>query len=247
MYFFKKLILSLALPPAGTVVLVIIGAVLARYRLLAGRFIVGLGLAMLLVLSTPWAAGVLVDGLQKNPPISESQLATCQAIVVLGGGIYRDAPEYNSDTVGYVSLERLRYALHLSKFSGLPILATGGSPGGGLPEAMAMRQSAEDDFRGQIQWIEDQSVDTSSSAQLSALLLNAHNVRRIALVSNAWHLPRAVAKFEAAGLSVVPAPMGFSRSANDVYAFFPSAGALSATSRALHEWLGILAGQFGVN
>ncbi len=237
----------MVLPPTGPVILIVAGLLLAHYRILAGKLLVGLALAVLLVLSTPWAAGVLVEGLQKNPPISESQLATCQAIVVLGGGTYRDAPEYNSDTVGYVSLERLRYALHLSKLSGLPILATGGSPEGGLPEAITMRQSAENDFRGQIQWIEDQSVDTSSSAQLSALLLNAHNVRRIALVSNAWHLPRAVTKFEAAGLSVVPAPMGFSRSTNDVYAFLPSAGALSATSRALHEWLGILAGQFGVN
>ena len=247
MYTLKKLILALALPPTGPILSAVAGLVLTRYRFLFGKFLVVVSLAVLLVLSTPWAARVLVEGLQKNPPISESQLATCQAIVVLGGGIYRDAPEYNSDTVGYVSLERLRYALHLSKLSGLPILATGGSPEGGLPEAITMRQSAEDDFRGQIQWIEDQSVDTSSSAQLSAQLLNDHNIKRIALVSNAWHLPRAVTKFEAAGLSVVPAPMGFSRSTNDVYAFLPSAGALSATSRALHEWLGILAGQFGVN
>ena len=247
MYTLKKLILALALPPTGPILSAVAGLVLTRYRFLFGKFLVVVSLAVLLVLSTPWAAGVLVEGLQKNPPISESQLATCQAIVVLGGGIYRDAPEYNSDTVGYVSLERLRYALHLSKLSGLPILATGGSPEGGLPEAITMRQSAEDDFRGQIQLIEDQSVDTSSSAQLSAQLLNDHNIKRIALVSNAWHLPRAVTKFEAAGLSVVPAPMGFSRSTNDVYAFLPSAGALSATSRALHEWLGILAGQFGVN
>lgn len=247
MYFLKKLIVSMVLPPAGPLILAIAGLVLARYRILAGKLLVGFGLAILLTLSMPWVAGVMLERLQKNPPISESQLATCQAIVVLGGGIYRHAPEYSGDTIGYVSLERLRYALHLRKLSGLPILATGGSPEGGLPEAITMRQSAEDDFRGQIQWIEDQSVDTSSSAQLSALLLNAHNVRRIALVSNAWHLPRAVAKFEAAGLSVVPAPMGFSRSTTDVYAFLPSADALSSTSRALHEWLGILAGQFGVN
>ncbi len=247
MYFLKKLVLSLALPPTGPVLLAIIGAVLAGHRRLLGKFVVGVALTGLLVLSTPWMAGVLMDRLQKNTPISESQLATCQAIVVLGGGIYRHAPEYKGDTIGYVSLERLRYALHLRKLSGLPILATGGSPEGGLPESITMRQSAEDDFRGQIQWIEDQSVDTSSSAQLSANLLNDQNIKRVALVSNAWHLPRAVAKFEAAGLSVVPAPMGFSRTTTNVYALLPSAGALSTTNRALHEWLGILAGQFGVN
>ncbi len=247
MYVLKKFILGLALPPTGPIILAIAGLVLTRYRLLVGKFLGVVSLTGLLVLSTPWAAGVLMDSLQKNTPISESQLATCQAIVVLGGGIYRNAPEYNGDTIGYVSLERLRYALYLSKLSGLPIVAAGGSPEGGIPESITMRQSAEDDFRGQIQWIEDQSVDTSSSAKSSAKLLNDHNIKRVALVSNAWHLPRAVAKFEAAGLSVVPAPMGFSVSTTDVYAFLPSAGGLSATNRALHEWLGILAGHFGVN
>ncbi|NBO16062.1 MAG: YdcF family protein, partial [Betaproteobacteria bacterium] len=57
-----------------------------------------------------------------------------------------------------------------------------------------------------------------------------------ALVSNAWHLPRATANFKAAGLAVVPAPMGFSISTNDFIAFLPSASALSVSSRALHEW-----------
>ena len=44
----------------------------------------------------------------------------------------------------------------------------------------------------------------------------------------------------------VPAPMGFSRSSVDVLAILPSASALAASSRALHEWLGILAIRLGV-
>lgn len=51
--------------------------------------------------------------------------------------------------------------------------------------------------------------------------------------------------FEATGLAVVPAPMGFSFSTNDFEAFLPSASALSVSSRALHEWLGIMASHFG--
>jgi uncharacterized SAM-binding protein YcdF (DUF218 family) len=191
-------------------------------------------------------AGFLISGLQKFPPIDFTQLAKCQAIVVLGGGIYRDAPEYRGDTVGYVSLERLRYALYLRKLSGLPILATGGAPESGLAEAVTMRNSAEEDFGSEIKWIEGQSMDTSSSARLSASLLKEQGVTRIALVSHAWHLPRAVANFEAAGLAVVPAPMGFSRLSVDALAFLPSASALAASSRALHEWLGILASRLGV-
>ena len=227
-------------------ILVVAGLALARYRRIFGRVLVGASLIGLLILSTPWMAGFLISGLQKFPPIDSTQLAKCQAIVVLGGGIYRDAPEYRGDTVGYVSLERLRYALYLRKLSGLPILATGGAPESGLAEAVTMRNSAEEDFGSEIQWIEGQSIDTSSSARLSASLLKEQGVKRIALVSHAWHLPRAVANFEAAGLVVVPAPMGFSRSSVDVLAFLPSASALAASSRALHEWLGILASRLGV-
>jgi uncharacterized SAM-binding protein YcdF (DUF218 family) len=204
----------------------------------------GVALLGLIALSMPWVAGSLIQSLQKFPPISDDQLAKCQAIVVLGGGIYRDAPEYRSDTIGNVSLERLRYALHLSKASGLPILATGGAPEGGIAEAAAMRKSGESDFGREIKWIEDQSLDTASSARLSAQILKQHDIQRIALVSNAWHLPRATANFEAAGLAVVPAPMGFSVSTNDFGAFLPSASALSVSSRALHEWLGIIASHF---
>jgi uncharacterized SAM-binding protein YcdF (DUF218 family) len=204
----------------------------------------GVALLGLIALSMPWVAGSLIQSLQKFPPISDDQLAKCQAIVVLGGGIYRDAPEYRSDTIGNVSLERLRYALHLSKASGLPILATGGAPEGGIAEAAAMRKSGESDFGREIKWIEDQSLDTASSERLSAQILKQHDIQRIALVSNAWHLPRATANFEAAGLAVVPAPMGFSVSTNDFGAFLPSASALSVSSRALHEWLGIIASHF---
>lgn len=233
------------MPPLGPIILVVVGLTLARYRRNFGRVLVGVSLTGLVILSTPWMAGFLMSGLQKFPPITPTQLATCQTIVVLGGGVYRDAPEYGGDTIGFVSLERLRYALYLRKLSGLPILATGGAPEGGVAEAVTMRKSAEDEFGSQIQWIEGRSLDTSSSARLSASLLKEHGVQRIALVSHAWHLPRAVANFEAVGLEVVPAPMGFSRSSVDAMAFLPSAGALASSSRALHEWIGILASRLG--
>ena len=246
MFFLKKFILSVVLPPLGPIILVVGGLALARYRRNFGWVLVGVSLTGLVILSTPWMAGFLMSGLQKFPSITSTQLAKCQAIVVLGGGVYRDAPEYGGDTIGFVSLERLRYAPYLSELSGVPILATGGNPEGGVADAVAMRKSAEEDFGGQIQCIEGQSLDTSSSARLSASLLKEHGVKRIALVSHAWHLPRAFSNFEAVGFEVVPAPMGFSRSSVDVLAILPSASALAASSRALHEWLGILAIRLGV-
>ena len=235
----------MVLPPLGPIILVVSGLALAQYRRNFGKVLVGLSLTALVTLSTPWMAGILISGLQKFPPIDSNQLAKCQAIVVLGGGVYRNAPEYGGDTISFVSLERLRYALYLSKLSGLPILAAGGAPEGGFAEAVTMRKSTEDEFGSQIQWIEGQSMDTSSSAGLSAFLLKSHEVKRIALVSHAWHLPREVANFETVGLGVVSAPMGFSRSSVGTLAFLPSASALAVSSRALHEWLGIVASRLG--
>ena len=245
MYLLKKIIVSLMLPPASLLLLACTGLTIARFRPRLGRLLIGSALLGLIVLSTPWVAGSLIQSLQKFPPIRDDQLSKCQAIVVLGGGIYRDAPEYQSDTIGNVSLERLRYAVHLSKASSLPVLASGGAPEGGVTEAAAMRKSAETEFGVKIEWIEDQSLDTASSARLSAQILKQHGIQRIALVSNAWHLPRATANFEAAGLSVVPAPMGFSLSTDDFGALLPTASALTVSSRALHEWLGIMAGHLG--
>ncbi len=48
--------------------------------------------------------------------------------MVLGGGRYRDAPEYGNDTVGEYTLVRLRYAAKLHRETGFPLLVTGGRP-----------------------------------------------------------------------------------------------------------------------
>lgn len=154
-----------------------------------------------------------------------------QAIVVLGGGSYRQAPEYGGDTIGYVSLERLCYALYLSKHSGLPILATGGAPDGGRAEAETMQESAQDNFAGAVRWFETASFDSANNARFSAALLHGEGITRIAMVCHTWHLLRAVARFEAHGFNVLPTPTSFSLAPTD------------ASARALHERSGILAGK----
>lgn len=81
---------------------------------------------------------------------------------------------------------------------------------------------------------------------LSAILLNKNNINRIALISHDWHFLRVVAKLKEIGLAVVPAPMGLKRSSANALSFLPNASELVKFSRAMHEWLGIWAGQFGV-
>lgn len=139
MFYLKKILLGVFLPPLGPALLGLVGLAVMARRPRLGKALFAVTLILILILSMPISAGILISSLQKYPPISAAELSTCDAIVVLGGGIYADAPEYGGDTIGFVSLERLRYALYLRKLSGLPILATGGAPGGGIAEAVTMR------------------------------------------------------------------------------------------------------------
>ena len=238
----KKGLTALLMPPFSLILLATLGLVLGRRRPRLGSWVAGLALFALASLSWPPVADALVGSLERHPPLSAQALAQAQAIVILGGGIYPDAPEYGGqDSVARPTLQRLQYAATLQRRSQLPVLVTGGAPEGGRPEGEVMQQVLEQQFGVPVRWVESASLDTAGNAALSAPLLRAAGVQRVALVSQAWHLPRAVALFEAQGFTVLPAPTGFrTRPPGAWKRYLPSAEALLASQTALHEWLGRL-------
>ena len=241
MFFLKKLLAAVALPPFSLILIAIAGVLLSRRHPRFGRALALLALAPLLLLSLPLVSIPLVRSLESYPPIDAQQLAHAQAIVVLGGGVYQGAPEYGAATVGRHSLERVRYAVQLQKRSGLPILVSGGAPFGGRPDAEAMQEVIEREFGGKVRWAENRSRNTAENANLSAASLWAAKVSRVVLVSHAWHLPRALPLFQKQGLEVMPAPMGFTTWPENLLELcLPSGAALAASGTALREWLGIL-------
>ena len=85
----------------------------------------------------------------------------------------------------------------------------------------------------------------TGNARLLAPLLQQGGVQRIALVTDAWHMPRAVAAFERAGLSVTPAPMGYVLPVQrDLLQWLPSSYGLLASQQVLREWLALAVGGF---
>ena len=74
-----------------------------------------------------------------------------------------------------------------------------------------MQQVLQSEYDIAPRWIEDAALTTWDNARLSAPLLKAQNIRRIVLVTHAWHLRRAVPLFEVArASSVIPAGIQFS-------------------------------------
>ena len=241
MFFLKKLLSALVLPPASLMLMAAFGFWLATrksgWRRKLGMGLTCLSLVTLLALSMPVVGRKMLNSLENYPPVSAEQLKDAQAIVVLGGGLYHDAPEYESSTVNHFSLERLRYAARLARQSHLPILVSGGAPSGGIAEATAMRDTLEQDFGLKVKWIESASRDTGENAKMSAAQLKEDGITQIALVSHAWHLPRAVPLFEHEGLTVIPAPTVFTTPTADLsYEWLP--GNFSASRLAAHEYLG---------
>jgi uncharacterized SAM-binding protein YcdF (DUF218 family) len=241
MFYLKKLLSALVLPPAGPILVALWGLWLARRHPRTGRGIAALAMLALLALSLPPVADALLRSIEDRPPIATQDLARAQVIVILGGGKNDGAPEYGGDTVNSATLERLRYGVYLQKRSGLPILVTGGAPFGGRPEGEVMKEAIERDLGGKVKWVEAQSRDTAENAIDSARLLRADGVSRVALVSQAWHLRRATELFERQGLEVFPASTGYTSRPDSLFDLLrPSAGALADSAEALHECLGLL-------
>jgi uncharacterized SAM-binding protein YcdF (DUF218 family) len=239
MFLLKKLLVAWIFPPMGPVLLTLAGLFLLwRRRHRAGTFCILLGQGVLGVLALPVVSGFLLHSLERYPPLSEADLGRAQAIVILGGGIYRDAPEFGRDSLAGPALERVRYGARLAQQSQLPVLTTGGVVFGGEAEAKVMQRVLAEEYRVSVRWPEDRSRDTRENALYSAELLRRDGIQRIALVSSAWHLARAIPLFETQGLTVLPAPTVFTSVGQGIENWLPSASALNNSVTALREWLG---------
>jgi uncharacterized SAM-binding protein YcdF (DUF218 family) len=237
-----NLIAALLLPPLNLLLMATAGLLLWRKRPRLGRGLVWTAFALLWLLSTPWVSLGMLRMLEDTPSPLDTRTQTADAIVVLGAGTYLNAPEYGADTVGGGGLARLRYAAKLQRETGKPVLVTGGKPQGNtLSEAAQMKAVLEDEFHVPVKWTEGESTNTFENAQLSRKILEAQGIRRIYLVTHAWHMPRAAMAFRAAGFEVVPAATVYTLPGPlTLLDFVPAADALDGSSRALHEFIGML-------
>ena len=246
----KPVLTSLVLPLAFFPLLGLLGLVLVAKRKRSGWLLCSVAFCGLWLLSCEvtvvWLART---ALPQYPPITAAQLkaSQVQAIVVLGGGTYPQSPEYGTAQPGPSTAARLRYGIWLSRQSGLPIAFSGGSgwaAGSNVKtsEADVAARVAQEDYGFTLRWLENQSRDTAENAQLVAPLLKRDGVQRIALVTDALHMPRAVAEFERTGLLITPAPTGYVLPIKSgVLQWLPSTHSLSGSTRLIHEVLGLTA------
>ena len=244
-YFASVLIKILLLPPSGPLLTGLLGLLLWRWRQRLGSMLLIIGTVSGYLCSIPVTANLLSHSLQTDPALNEYflPLHDIGAIVVLGGGLHEDAPEYgDGPTVHDRTLGRVRYAARLARRTGLPVLASGGQVKEDQPaEADLMKAILEREFGIGPVLTETRSLNTWENAAYSAALLRRRHIDTILLVTNAAHQPRAVMAFEAHGLNVIPAPTLFFDAQPDWLdprSWLPSVRAIAEIHYGCYEWLG---------
>ena len=246
-------------PPGPLLLLLVAGLLLLRRKPRAGRALLWTGTLLFLALSLAPVSRALTDLAGDYPPLRLADARAAQAIVVLagearyapedriwaggaGGSESESESESADDTVGDLTLARLRYGVLLARQTGLPMLFTGGEGDRHrLALAQLMQRRAIGDYGIGARWLETRSRNTRENAQLSAPMLRAAGVRTIVLVTDDDHMRRALREFAATGLRAIPAPV---RIPPPLFAgrwwnnLRPGLGAFCNGSLAIYELLG---------
>ena len=228
----------------------------------AGQRLLGVCLLLLLVLALPITPALMFHALESgillrrpampadfpavvvSPPAASTASTTRPgAIVILGGdGSFGrvGGAIFGGAQPGSLSLERLRAGAALQRRVGLPILLTGGASNQGeIPISVLMRQSLQDDFKAEAQWVEPRSANTWQNAEFTAEILAREGITSVYVVTHAWHMRRALIAFRHFGITVWPAPVSLAiYDGAKLEMFQPSVTAWLDSYLAMHEWVG---------
>lgn len=259
----KPVLAALLLPPVPWLILMVVGARMMFWRRSVAWLVVLLGAAGIW-LSCSSAVGYWLEYAVLKPPAALSiermqeikrlttNPGTKVAIVVLGGGREAMAPEYRLANLNSVSLQRLHYAVWLSRLTGAPMLFSGGigrSDPVGVTEAEAAARIAERDYLKPLTWSETESHDTRENAAFSLAMLKAAGITDVVLVTHGYHMPRAIRTFQAEAqraespVRIWPAPMGLAApSHRTLLQWLPSAEGFIRVRAVLRELAARLVG-----
>ncbi|EGG99364.1 Putative membrane protein [gamma proteobacterium IMCC2047] len=243
----RAILKAMVMPPLGNILGVVFALLFLRRHPVLKTLLISFSLLTLLLLSVPMVSYTLGKQLERYPALDWQSIKDedYQAIVVLGSGRYRAAPEYGGqDTAKPMGLVRLRYGAYLHRKTGLPLLVTGGAwLDDFVPEAEFMARVLEEEFLVKATWQEPRSRTTWENAKYSRELTGSDGVQKILLVTHAWHMPRALYSFERAGFDVTAAPTQFKTSnpaGGLVGDYIPNVSSLQDSTWMLHEMLGLL-------
>lgn len=250
--FFSKLLPILLYPLGFSCLLLLLTLVLIWRRPRLAALCSGLGLVVLLTMSSGVVADALLRSLEwQNIP--ENPLPQADAIVVLGGAVRaaeRPRPWVEVAEAGDRPLYGAR--LYLAQKAPVIILSGGRIPWyggyGATPESTDMAELVKAMGVPSSAILEDpSSLNTRQNAENVKEIVEEKGIESLLLVTSAAHMPRSLRIFRKLGMNVTPAPTDFltTQAVSDeevgtrlLLNSLPDAEHLFESTRVMKEYLG---------
>jgi uncharacterized SAM-binding protein YcdF (DUF218 family) len=241
MFFFLSKTLDVFLSPLTWGLLLCAVGLVRRWHWV--RWAPAVAVAELVFFSLGPVSNALLMHLERQAPSSVRRDVTYDAILLLGGPVdhgptgLRGVPSYNDN------VERLLVSydlLRAGRAKNVVVSGGYGWSGDRVNEARALAQQLEDwgIARDRIV-LEPSARNTHDNAVASSLLVKRLGYRTLLLVTSAYHMPRALDCFRAAGLKVDALPVDFRASGPESPRdYFPRASYLDTSEFALREMFG---------
>lgn len=227
----------------------LVGIVLlcTRFTRLASWLIVTSLVLIAIAGLSPLGNALILPLEQRFPPWDPSR-GPPDGIIVLGGAINPQISAARGAAALNEAAERITATVTLARrYPNARIIFSGGNNAllfdGGVEAVIAVNEfEALGIARNRIT-AEEQSRNTIENAVFSRLIAQPKPGERWLLVTSAYHMPRAMAAFRAAGFAVQAYPVDWrTRGIIDATRPFASlSDGLGRTDTAIHEWFGLLA------
>jgi uncharacterized SAM-binding protein YcdF (DUF218 family) len=238
-----------ALPSNLLISIGVLGVILlcTQFRRIASWLIVTSVVLIALAGFSPLGNLLMLPLEQRFPPWDASRGAP-DGIIVLGGAISPDISLARGAVALNEAAERITTAAELARrYPNARIVFSGGtsslSPDAPVEAPVAVKELEALGIAHDRITAEEQSRNTIENAVFTRLIADPKPGERWLLVTSAFHMPRAIAAFRAAGFPVEAYPVDWrTRGSIDAVQPFASLTAgLVMTDAAVHEWVGLLA------
>jgi uncharacterized SAM-binding protein YcdF (DUF218 family) len=250
MFFVLSKVVGFFIHPSNLIaVICAVGAVLllTRWRR-AGARVLAAGVVLLLIAGySPLGSVMLLTLSERFPPWQYAGKAP-DGIIVLGGALDSDVSAARNSVELDSSAERVVAALELARdYPQARIVYSGGSGnllGDSIPEATIAAELFERfGVAKERILLERRSRTTAENARFTRELVSPKPGELWLLVTSAFHMPRSIEVFRAAGFDVVAYPVDWrTRGWRDAgQPFNRLSSGLARMDVAAHEWAGLLA------
>ena len=250
MFIIQKIISNILISPGILIIILLLILFLSLKKKFYNysRILLGVTIVFVYLFSIEPTKDFFVQPLEKSfSPIARDQLNDADNYIVLGGGIYDEAPNSLGERTGNPTphaLTRIVEAVKLYKVSPKKIIISGGivfegnkSEGSVYKQFMMDLGVPEEDII-----VEGKSKTTRENAEFTNEIMKKLGYKKAILITSATHMKRSVYIFEKVGVEVIPNPTGYISGYKKygIDSYLPNFANSMGITAAIWEYIGLL-------